>query len=262
MPGIACVCGVSAPDVKFEEMTESRYRERPPAPPLAEYVDSVWYQEISPGQGLYGQRVVPDGCVDALWRDGLLCVAGPDTSWRIVQLPASSLVVSVRFRPGMAPLLFGDAPASEACNEQVDLAELWGPAPVRELGVRMDASGSPSEMADVLERAIVDRVRAVGEPDPIVAAAVREFDSPEPASVPLVAERFGLSERQFRRRFIAAVGYGPKSLESVLRLRRAMRLLEEQRLSIAEIAVAAGYADQPHMTREMRRLAGLTPALV
>lgn len=242
-------------------MTESRYWERAPVPALSEYVDSVWCQEVSPGPRLYGQRVVPDGCVDALWRDGLLCVAGPDTSWRIAQLPAGSMVVSVRFRPGMAPLLFGDAPASEACNQQVDLADLWGHAPVRELGLRMDTSGSPAEMAAVLERAVVDRVRVVDEPDLMVRAAIREFDSPDPMPVPVVADRFGLSERQFRRRFIAAVGYGPKSLEGVLRLRRAMRLFEEAAgASIADVAAAAGYADQPHMTREMRRLAGVTPS--
>jgi AraC-like DNA-binding protein len=80
----------------------------------------------------------------------------------------------------------------------------------------------------------------------------------------VVAERFGLSERQLRRRFVAAVGYGPKTLEGVFRMRRAMSLSDTIsadgiRLRAADVAMAAGYADQPHMTREMRRLTGMTP---
>ncbi|HEX4705986.1 MAG TPA: helix-turn-helix transcriptional regulator, partial [Pseudonocardiaceae bacterium] len=80
-----------------------------------------------------------------------------------------------------------------------------------------------------------------------------------PPPIPDVADRFGLSERQFRRRFVTAVGYGPKTLTSVLRLGRAMRRLYDPTHRAADVAIAAGYADQPHMTREMRRLAGITP---
>jgi transcriptional regulator GlxA family with amidase domain len=98
----------------------------------------------------------------------------------------------------------------------------------------------------------------VDNADPVVAAAVREFDTPRPVAVPVIADRYGLSERQFRRRFVAAVGYGPSTLAGVLRLGRAMRLCAAARPA-ADVAFAVGYADQPHMTREMRRLAGVTP---
>ncbi|MBL0802391.1 AraC family transcriptional regulator, partial [Streptomyces albidoflavus] len=51
---------------------------------------------------------------------------------------------------------------------------------------------------------------------------------------------------------------GPKTLARILRLARA-RELGATGLSAAEVAHRAGYADQPHLSREVRALTGLTP---
>ena len=69
----------------------------------------------------------------------------------------------------------------------------------------------------------------------------------------------GVSERQLRRRFLDAVGYGPKTLGRVLRFQRFLQLSGE-RADLARLALDAGYADQAHLTRETRRLSGRTPA--
>ncbi|HEV7175962.1 MAG TPA: helix-turn-helix domain-containing protein, partial [Solirubrobacteraceae bacterium] len=69
------------------------------------------------------------------------------------------------------------------------------------------------------------------------------------------------SERQLQRRFLAAVGYGPKMLQRVLRLRRflATAKFDVALSGLAAAAAGAGYADQAHLTRECRALTGLTP---
>ena len=70
-----------------------------------------------------------------------------------------------------------------------------------------------------------------------------------------------LTERHLRRRFHDAVGYGHKTLQRVLRLRRFLALAEsEAGPDLARVAAEAGYADQPHLTRECAELAGLPPA--
>ena len=68
----------------------------------------------------------------------------------------------------------------------------------------------------------------------------------------------GVSERQLRRRFADAVGYGPKTLARVLRFQRFLALARSGD-ELARLALTAGYADQAHLTRETRRLAGRTP---
>ena len=71
----------------------------------------------------------------------------------------------------------------------------------------------------------------------------------------------GIGDRQLRRRFADAVGYGPKTLERVLRFQRFLGLAaREARPDLAWLALEAGYADQAHLTRECTRLAGLPPA--
>jgi AraC-like DNA-binding protein len=77
--------------------------------------------------------------------------------------------------------------------------------------------------------------------------------------VPALADASGIGERQLRRRFAAAVGYGPKTFARIARFQRALALLRAGEPA-AGAAYAAGYADQAHMTREMRALAGRTPS--
>jgi AraC-like DNA-binding protein len=68
-----------------------------------------------------------------------------------------------------------------------------------------------------------------------------------------------LGDRQLRRRVEERFGYGPAILRRVLRLQRMLALAARHRGSLADLALAAGYADQAHMTRECRRLTGLSP---
>ncbi len=100
-----------------------------------------------------------------------------------------------------------------------------------------------------------------GAPDPLVAAAAQELGRPG-ARVGLVARDLGMSERQLHRRCAAAVGYGPVLLRRVLRFRRFVSRIDAGGAldDLAVLAAEAGYADQAHLTRESRELAGLPPA--
>ena len=68
-----------------------------------------------------------------------------------------------------------------------------------------------------------------------------------------------------RRRFDDAIGYGPKTLQRVMRLQRLLWLASlpaSAHLDLGRLAFAAGFADQPHMTREVTALAGSSPRLL
>jgi transcriptional regulator GlxA family with amidase domain len=97
------------------------------------------------------------------------------------------------------------------------------------------------------------------EPDRAVQAAVTRLRNPS-QRVDRLADELGFSERQLRRRFQAAVGYGPKTLQRVLRLRRFLARVTagDPNARIARAAFEAGYADQAHLGRECRALTGLS----
>ena len=221
------------------------YRELPPPPGLAAVVRCLWVREAGAGEEVL---VLPDGCVDVVVRDGRATVAGPDTGPVESVMPASAVVAGVRFHPGAAEAVLG-VPADVLRDLRVPLEDLWGAAG-RLAGER--AGTDPAALAAALVR------RLARGPDPrVVGAASLLARTPHPP-VPADADAVGLGERQLRRAFTAGVGYGPRTFARVMRFRRALELLERGEAP-ARAAADAGYADQPHMTRELGVLAGRTP---
>lgn len=87
-------------------------------------------------------RVLPDGCMDLLWHDGRLLVAGPDTRAYVAE-GAPGVWAGVRFYPGTAPHLLG-VPAHELRDRRVALAELRPAAEVRRFTARVNAAAEPA----------------------------------------------------------------------------------------------------------------------
>jgi AraC-like DNA-binding protein len=240
------------------EPAAPRYRELAPPPELGEHLRCGWV--IEPDAS-HSEAILPDGCIDIVWRAGEgAIVAGPDTGPVPVVRRAGSKAVGVRFRPGAAPAMLG-VPADELRDLRVPLAELWGDAAGR-LEDELDGAGSASARLELIERALRRRLDGAERPDGLVAAAVARLRGPEPPQVRELADALAVSERQMRRRFHAAVGYGPKVLARILRFQRMLALARQpaSREDLARLALDAGYADQAHMTAECTRLAGAPPA--
>ncbi len=226
---------------------ESVYREHGMPPSLVDSVGCSWEQRPAVDSV---QLIVPDGCVDLIWlAERQLVVAGPDTGPRDVFLPAGLWSSGVRLRPGAAGTFFG-RPASELRGMQVDAEDVLG-AEAQKLTDELTVAGIRVRRAILLAAV---RARAPRRDLLVAAAAMRLAQAGSQVSA--VARELGVSERQLRRRMLAAVGFGPKTLGRVLRLRR---LSVPMTASLAERAIAAGYASQAHMAEEVRRLTGRTP---
>jgi AraC-like DNA-binding protein len=220
------------------------YVERPSA---HEMFACVWSRTIERG-GV--TSVVPDACADVMWHreSGRLFVAGPDTS-AYQSAPSPGLLLAVRFRPGLAPAGLG-VPTAAVRDQRVDLDQLWPAARVRKLADDLNGAWS----VEAASRVLADTVASVGAPwdpaAPTVMSLVRGGER-----MASIATTLGWTERQLHRRSSAAFGYGPKVLQRVLRFDRAMRLARGG-VELATVAAEAGYADQAHMAREVRALAG------
>lgn len=75
-----------------------------------------------------------------------------------------------------------------------------------------------------------------------------------------LAELVGLSRSYFARLFKGAFGEGPRAfvIRRRVELSKALMLQTSQRL--CDIALAAGFADQSHMTRQFHQIVGKTPS--
>jgi AraC-like DNA-binding protein len=200
--------------------------------------------------------VLPDGCVDIVWRsDGHLFVAGPDVGPVIHAHPSGARFAGIRLEPGSAASVLG-IDVEELRDRQTSLTEVWG-ARAKALAARLEESDDDPRA--VLADAVMARLADVTLDDHVLHAA-RSLERGR-LRVADVADRVGLSERQLYRRFVRQIGYGPKTFDRVMRLRRFLSLsnstVREQ--GLAALAIAAGYADQAHLTRECRQLTARTP---
>ncbi|WP_043685496.1 helix-turn-helix transcriptional regulator [Streptomyces xylophagus] len=209
----------------------------------------VWSRTVEDPAAGPVQPVLPDGCMDLLWNEGRLLVAGPDTRAYVPE-GAPSRWAGIRFFPGTAPTFLG-VPAHELRDRRVDLADLWPAAGVRHLTARIDAAPDP---VTALEETALERAADAPPPDPLLRHLVAALDTGRPVAA--TADELGLGARQLHRRSLAAFGYGPKTLARVLRLQRAL-VLARDGVPFAETAARSGYADQAHLARDVKELAGM-----
>jgi AraC-like DNA-binding protein len=191
--------------------------------------------------------VLPDGCMDLLWSDGRLLVAGPDTRAYVPSGPPATWA-GIRLFPGTAPALLG-VPAHELRDRRVELADLW---PAREVRRRTGRIAAAAHPATALEELALERA---APPDAELRRLVEGLAAGRPVSV--TADELGLGARQLHRRSLTAFGYGPKTLARILRLQRALALARAG-VPYADTAARTGYADQAHLSRDVREFTGTT----
>ncbi|MET0324189.1 MAG: helix-turn-helix domain-containing protein [Ilumatobacteraceae bacterium] len=203
--------------------------------------------------------LLPDGSMDLLWIAGAgLVLCGPDTHAWSFELAPGTDVVGLRFRPGAAAAVFGVA-AIEVSDERVPVSALVGTRVERVVDERMASADTAAGRLDVLEQ-LVRRRRPDGPVDDTVGLAA--LVGADPAfGVDRLAGESGVSARQLRRRFDREVGYGPAFLARIARLQRFAHAAAAAPpgVGLAELAAGAGYADQSHLARDCRGLAGRTP---
>lgn len=237
----------------------SSYREFRPPPALAEFLLCFWTQTISPSSG-FTQRVLPDCCTDIVFRNGLPIVVGPGTEPFDAHLPAGTRILGVRCHPGLASSLLG-VPASELLNLSVPLCDLWGSSGTADYARVAEQTTLVAQLG-TLERALLARVANASPIDNATREGIQWIARHPHERVERLTRRLDLSSRQIQRRFTAAVGYGPKMFQSVLRFQRLLHLAANAGLqaNLAQFAADAEYSDQAHMTREVQRFSGKLPS--
>ncbi|HUJ62176.1 MAG TPA: AraC family transcriptional regulator [Kofleriaceae bacterium] len=230
------------------------YAESSPGPALREHVACYWSLAADEP---FEHRVLPDGCMDLLFdlRGGAELVGAMTRALAVTQ-PRRSRVFGVRFRPGEAFALIG-VPAGDARDRVIALGDAWG----RSGAVLGDVvAAAPDDAARVvaLERALAG---AIARPaDRRVRRAVAQLIAAPATRIAAIAGELGLGERQLERAFELRVGIGPKQLARVARLQAIARRLAVGPAAWARWAGELGYADQAHLAREVRALAGVTPS--
>jgi AraC-like DNA-binding protein len=236
-----------------------RYGEAPPIPPLRPHVQCVWENAISPDHS-GPVAVVPDGCVDLLWRDERLTVVGPDMTAAYPDLKPGATVLGIRFKPGAAADWLGLA-MSEIAGREIPMTDLWG-AKAQNLTGEIGEAPTDHARFQILQRFLAEDVPKIGHPRQdaaIIHAFLKTETETESRKILSLRRQLGVSERTLRRRCDELFGYGPKTLDRILRFQRFQVLAQTAASEgLAILALRAGYADQAHLSREIKSLCGMT----
>ncbi len=236
---------------------ETWYTPVPAAADLSGHLATTWQARLG------GQlRLVPDGCVDVLWvGNGTAWVCGPETSAWTFRLPTATPVYGVRFRPGRAGVALG-VDVQELYDRRLELSDVLGGRAGRHLVEQVGEARDATAGLAAFQRAVRGWVAGSPEPGPVAGTLPRLLAARPGITVAEVAAELALGDRQLHRQCVRAFGYGPATLRRILRLQRFLALARGSGAGadLACLAVAAGYTDQPHLSRDCRMIAGASPA--
>jgi AraC-like DNA-binding protein len=132
---------------------------------------------------------------------------------------------------------------------------------IAELHERMLYAPDLGAALDLLEDWLIARIRRSRSPHAATrAASALVADASGALKVEAIARESGVSPRRLRELFLDEVGVAPKRLARIARFRHTLeRLARARAVDLSRLALDCGYYDQPHLYRDFRDLALMTP---
>lgn len=190
------------------------------------------------------------------WKHGV--VHGPQSTYYVTGPKPKGRVIGVSFHVGTAGAILG-LPLDELQDCHVCIEDIWG-ARAAELRERLAFAPTAKAAIDILERDLIARLQRPLLLHPAVAQALRPAMSGAAVRVTDIQKKSGYSPRHFIELFRSNVGLAPKQFYRIQRFSTALARIARGKAALADIAIASGYADQAHLSREFRELAGVSPS--
>jgi len=200
--------------------------------------------------------------LDVAWADDpasrgrhLAMTAGLHDGPALIRHDGFQFGIQLGLTPAGARRLLG-VPAAALRASLVPLADVLGTDRLYD-----EVAGAPDwpTRFQVLDQALLALAPGGRGLRPVLAVAWQRLHDEPSRRVGDLAAELGWSRRHLTAQFTAEYGVGPKQVTRLVRFARARDGLASGR-SIGEVAAETGFADQAHLTRDWRELAGCTPA--
>jgi AraC-like DNA-binding protein len=195
------------------------------------------------------------------YRAGAAFYSGMSATYAVTETDRSQEGAQVMLTTLGARRLLG-FPLDEVGDRLIDPVDLFG-AGARDLAARLQETNSSAGRLAILEQEMAQRLAlSPAGPSRDLVWALRRLEATfGRIEVNTLAKELGCSRKHLTMRFRREFGVSPKLFARVARFDRAVRLLRRDRVaSLADLALACGYSDQAHLTRDFREFAGGAPA--
>lgn len=232
------------------------FERRAPSPGVDALVRWFWISqwEIAPGR-TSRQDVLAFPALNLVVETDLVGLAGATTERSHRDLVGTGWAVGALLRPAATPAVTDDARAVLDDYPTVDAPDLH--TDVAAAMARGDITGA----CRTVESWLTARVPTVPDEAALANRLVVAIEEDESIiTVEDAAAAIGVSPRTAQRLTRRYVGLTPLALIHRRRLQQAAHLLSTKPdIAIADIAADLGYADQPHLVRDFRKVLGFTP---
>lgn len=252
------------------------YRDYSPCNLLAPYIDKYWEFKGDIVKGTH-LNILPDGCTDFIFTLGEVADTCGDTltihpyrsyfvgsMTRYSNLVANSDTINlfgIRFRP-CGVCHFAQLPIPELANMRVQTSDLHTIFNDSITDILCEKN-SVQERICFIEKFLISHLCHLQyEVDRSILHAVDAINKTcgrQP--IQALSEKVNLSQRHFERKFKQFTGFTPKEYSRIMQFQHAIELLRNSEFdNLLSVAVNAGYYDVPHLSREIKRMSGDTPA--
>jgi AraC-like DNA-binding protein len=167
--------------------------------------------------------------------------------------------LQIRLSPVVAAAVLGES--TELTGTVASLEAVWG-RDARQVEERLRAGTSWDERFTIAAQILGRRLSARPSVDPEVAYTWRRMaTSRGRVRVGGLADEVGWGRKRLWFRFRSQIGLTPKRAAQLVRFDHAAHLLAAGH-AVADVAAQSGYVDQSHLHREVKAIAGVTPAAV
>ncbi|WP_105170049.1 helix-turn-helix domain-containing protein [Pseudoalteromonas sp. T1lg23B] len=232
---------------------------------IADYVQAIWCAKTNDTNRCVVERCLNgDGCMGILFNlskslhldnqvlpTGIL-VQPISTQTHTIGIPAGSTVVGIRFQPGVSASLLG----TNSCQSEL-ISPVTSPHQILfQIYARLsDGQGNWANIA-LVYRWLCQHLT---QPTPLPITLKKAIDALQ-STLPKQQHNQIFNQRQIERQFKTWLGITPKHFHRIIRVRHTLDALKHHNhVSLAAIAQQLGYSDQAHMTRELKRIAHITP---
>jgi AraC-like DNA-binding protein len=166
----------------------------------------------------------------------------------------------VVLQPYALHLLTG-IPAQQLTDQLISMPLIFGPA-AQQLEERLLQAADHHSRLQLVTRFLIQQLqqRSASKDSMIMQALPSIYQSKGWMQVTSLYTGLHTTERQLERKFREQIGLSPKQFLRTIRFRQLLKALQQRPApTLTQLAHDAGYYDQPHLNREFRQLAGITP---
>lgn len=243
-----------------------------PTPALAPYIRHYWILQddaVSP----VSERTLPIGCIQLIFHKGkqLLLqnesklqpqsfICGQSVGFSDVLSTGKIEMITIVFQPFTAKV-FLRIPGYLLHGLNVDMNDVEDPE-LSDLSKMVADTRDNGVCIHLIEQFFIRRIYSFNDYNlQRMSAVFNKINGASLINVSQLSEIACLSNKQFGRVFTDYVGATPKEFLRIVRMQRALSMLQQEAtLSFAQVAYACGFFDQSHMIKEFKLFSGYTPA--